>query len=270
MRTIREETRGKLTLRLVEDKGAYKGVVISAGGGRPTVIDGVGVEEVWERLQREAGKVDKSYIGFDGARARFLRFFPTAFSTPLYAKDERNYKLAAKAKLDSKVPMVEAATGSGFGEAVLSVYRATNLLAPIEKTKLQDLLRNSQADRFVRAVAQFALEPSAAALAELDKVLRPFDSAKWTVISYLPFLWQPRRHMFLKPTVTKEFATRVGHRFAQVYDPRLDLDIYKSLLELASATELELADFEPQDWIDVQSFIFVVGGYDDTAATGMA
>ena len=75
------------------------------------------------------------------------------------------------------------------------------------------------------------------------------------------FLWRPETHMFLKPEVTRDFAARVGHRFASDYEPRLKLDVYHSLLDLASETEQELADLKPRDRIDVHSFIWVVGDY---------
>ena len=67
--------------------------------------------------------------------------------------------------------------------------------------------------------------------------------------------------MFLKPAVTKDFATRVGHRFAEDYDPRLHLPVYESLLDLAEKTTAQLADLKPRDFIDIQSFIWVAGGY---------
>ena len=44
-------------------------------------------------------------------------------------------------------------------------------------------------------------------------------------MTHLPFLWRPGTHMFLKPEVTKDFAARVGHRFASDYEPRLKLDV---------------------------------------------
>jgi hypothetical protein len=69
--------------------------------------------------------------------------------------------------------------------------------------------------------------------------------------------------MFLKPEVTKDFAARVGHRFANDYEPRLKLDVYESLLDLASTTERELLELRPQDRIDVQSFVWVVGDYNE-------
>jgi len=39
--------------------------------------------------------------------------------------------------------------------------------------------------------------------------LKPKDAAKWTVVTYLPFLWRPDTHMLLKPMVTTDFAERV-------------------------------------------------------------
>ena len=95
----------------------------------------------------------------------------------------------------------------------------------------------------------------------MERALKPHESAKWTVATYLPFLWRPESHMFLKPEVTKDFAARVGHRFASDYEPRLDLAVYESLLDLASKTAAELAELKPRDRIDVQSFIWVVGDY---------
>ena len=43
------------------------------------------------------------------------------------------------------------------------------------------------------------------------QLAKPHDAASWTVATYLPFLWRPETHMFLKPEVTKDFAERVGH-----------------------------------------------------------
>jgi hypothetical protein len=64
-----------------------------------------------------------------------------------------------------------------------------------------------------------------------------------------------------KPKVTKNFASRVGHRFANDYEARLTSRVYESLLDLAADTEREIAFLHPQDRIDVQSFIWVVAHY---------
>jgi len=144
---------------------------------------------------------------------------------------------------------------------VLATFRSTNLLSPFEKTRLQDVLRGPAADPFIRAAARFTLGGGAVALADMEAALKPHDANKWTVVTYLPYLWRPDAHMFLKPEVTKDFAARVGHPFASHYEARLRMSVYESLLDLVGKTEAELAALKPRDRIDVQSFIWVVGAY---------
>jgi hypothetical protein len=225
------------------------------------VVEGDDAGDVWRRMHDEAAKSNPKYFGFDGARNRFLHFFPNAFQSSGYAERERDYKVAAKSKLDSSAPVQEAVTGSGFGEAILAVYRATNLLSPFEKTRMQEVLRGPNADPFIQAAARFTLGEGKPALLDMERALKPHDNAKWTVVTYLPFFWRPDQHMYLKPEVTKDFASRVGHRLASGYEARLNTDVYDSLLDLAAKTASELTDLKPQDRIDVQSFIWVVGNY---------
>jgi hypothetical protein len=259
LETLRTTKLGDLTLRLVEKNKRFIGLIIE--DGIKAQIEGDSADDVWRRLHDEAGKANPKYFGFDGARARFLKFLPNGFHSAGYTESERDYKVAAKAKLDQSVPLEKAQVGSGFGEAILSVFRATNLLSPFEKTRLQDLLRGPDADQFIRAAARFATDDAKPALIDMERILKPHDNAKWTVVTYLPFLWRPEQHMFLKPEVTKDFAARVGHRFASDYEARLDVAVYDSLLDLAAKTATELADLKPRDRIDVQSFIWVVGDY---------
>jgi hypothetical protein len=256
--TVRTGKVGKIGLRLAKKDHRFFGL---ANG--KILTEGDDADDVWRRLHDEAGKGNSKYFGFDGARNRFLHFFPNGFHSAGYEDGERNYKIAAKSKLGSTVPVETAATGGGFGEAILSVFRATNLLYPVEKSRLQDLLRGPDADVFIQAAAKFTLGEKKTALSEMESSLKPHDNAKWTVVTYLPFLWRPEEHMFLKPEVTKDFAERVGHPFAFHYEPRLDIAVYDSLLDLASKTANELADMGPRDRIDVQSFIWVVGDYND-------
>jgi hypothetical protein len=263
MERVREEQRGKLTLRVVTAKAGYSGVVISDSKGRLALMQGDDPVELWRRLEQEAAKSSKDYVGFDGARVRFLHFFPTGFKTPDYLTGERNYKVEAKQQLDATVPLDQARDGTGFGEAALAVYRKTNLLFQIEKARVTALLRSPSADGFVRAAARFASGEGAQALADMARLAKPHNAASWTVATYLPFLWRPETHMFLKPEVTKDFAERVGHGFVHAYRAALEMAVYDSLLDLAARTGQEIADLHPRDRIDVQSFIWVVGAYTD-------
>lgn len=262
MKTIKETRVDKTLLRLVYTGKSFVGLAI-LGDATKLTIEGANADEVWNRLHSELGKTNPRYVGYAGARNHFLHFFPNGFHSNSYAANERDYKVAARERLIQSVLLADAAEGLDFGEAVLAVFRATNLLSPFEKTWLQEVLRGSSADPFVRAAAQFTLNPTNAALFDMERVLKPHGAANATVVTYLPFLWRPETHMLLKPEVTKDFAARVGHRFASDYEPRLKLDVYHSLLDLASETEQELADLEPRDRIDVQSFIWVVGDYEE-------
>jgi len=201
-KTIRQGNLGKRALRLVEKDGKVYGL---ADG--KVCVEGTDADRVWQQLHDEAGKSDPKYFGYTGARSRFLKFFPNGFHSEGYAAGERDYKLAAKNKLDAAAPLETARAGSGYGETVLSVYRATNMLSPFEKTRLQEVFRGPDSDAVIRAAAEFTEGADKRTLGRLEAALKPYDCAKWTVVTYLPYLWRPDRHMFLKPEVT----TRLIH-----------------------------------------------------------
>lgn len=262
MKTVKETRLGKTVLRLVDTGKLFVGLAV-ADDAVKLKIEGDTADEVWRRLHDEVGKTNPRYVGFAGARNRFLHFFPNGFHSSGYETNERDYKVAARARLLRSVPLADAVEGVGLGEAVLSVFRATNLLSLFEKTRLQDVLRGPSADPFIQAAARFTLGDARAALLDMERALKPHDAAKWTVATYLPFLWRPEAHMFLKPEVTKDFAERVGHRFASDYEPRLNPEVYGILLDLVAETEVELIELKPRDRIDLQSFIWVVGYYEE-------
>jgi hypothetical protein len=263
MRDKREATVGVATVKMQPVKGVIKGVVI-VDGAIKVREEGDDADEVWRWLQDAAARLNPKFFGFDGARNRFLRFFPDGFNSSDYARRERDYKTEAKVKLDATAPLETAATGAGFAKQVLSVFQ-TNLLHRVELMRTRDVLQSSNADDFIRAAARFALGEGKQALLAMERALKPHDAAKWTVVTFLPFLWRPEAHMFLKPEVTTEFAARVGHRFADDYEPRLDISVYESLLDLTERTAAEIADLKPRDRIDVQSFIWAVGRYKEAA-----
>ena len=62
-------------------------------------------------------------------------------------------------------------------------------------------------------------------------------------MTYLPFRRRPDTHMFLKPEVTKDFAVRVGHPLAAVYDAHLVPALYRALLDLANRAVEAMSDF---------------------------
>lgn len=261
MKTIRELELGEVTIRLVETKEGYGGAVI-AKTGSVTTLHGSDPDALWENLKREAGKAGESYFGYDGAKTRFSRMFPEGFESAAYISRERAYKAEASEYLRMQIPLETAPNASDVGELALKAFRDTNLLAPIEKARVQELCRSRFADSFVQGAAKFTLGSFAEGIAQMKQATADADIAHWTVLTYLPYLWRPEEHMFLKPAVTRDFAARVGHTFAHQYSSELDVGVYESLLNLTAETKLEVNQLGPADNIDIQSFIWIVGRYD--------
>ncbi|WP_037429574.1 hypothetical protein [Sinorhizobium fredii] len=253
--TIRKAQLGKTELRLRSGDQ-----VVGMADGK-LICQGRGEDEVWAQLYADVLKSRPNYFGYDGARNRFLHFFRDGFASSKYASHEREYKLASKRKLDAIATPNEAASASGLGEKIWSVFQS-NMLSPFEKMRVRDVLMGPKSDAFIQSVARFTLDGGQRALRDMEHVLRPIEAAKWTVVTFLPFLWRPEQHMYLKPEVTKLYAERVGHPYAEKYSPDLDIAVYESLLDLSRLTEMELVDLKPRDRIDIQSFIWVIGKYD--------
>ncbi len=201
MKTIKKTNSGKNELRLVDMGKAFVGLAVSANDKIVAHVEGSDADDVWRRLHDEAAKSGAAYIGFEGARNRFLHFFPNGFRSAGFVSQERQYKLNAKAKLEQSAPLEKAATGTGLGPDILRAYQ-TNMLSQHELMRLRDLLHGKDADAFVQMAAAFA-KGDMSVLSTLSKLLKPYECAKWTVVTYPAFLWLPEKNMFLKPEATR-------------------------------------------------------------------
>ena len=118
---------------------------------------------------------------------------------------------------------------------------------------LDDLLRaetlNEQVfERYVRAAKLFV---------ESAKSGGPFT---WPLATFFPFLAAPDRFVFLKPDTSRECANRL--QFDLKYEPRPNWQTYERLLLLSNDLLARLQPLGARDFIDVQSFMFVVENYE--------
>ena len=111
---------------------------------------------------------------------------------------------------------------------------------------LVDLLYGA-ADKYERRFSRFA------------NVLEEIDAAKWTTATYFPYLVFPKKHMFLKPTVTQKAAELCGFEIS--YKPVLNWKTYERVLAFSKwlFDELKARGLKPRDMIDLQSFIWCIG-----------
>ena len=259
MTQVINETYGGAKLRGVQRGDTFVGQVFTETT-RSVQISADSVSSLREKLKAEAARMSGAYVGFEGARKRFLDFMPDGFADARYVAQEREYKLARRAMLEAAAPLSARPFTPEQAVAAAKAF-SINLLHSTEQIRAREALSSPSGPAILEALASFADTPGQAPLYTLARLLAPFDAARWTVITLLPFFWRPEHHMFLKPEVTCEFAAAVGHPFHLEYGPKLDFDVYKSLMDLTARTEREVASLNPADRLDLQGFIWVVGRY---------
>lgn len=209
---------------------------------------------------------------------RFEREYPLRFEDPRYLDEERNYKWAAHELFIELLgagrgeELLAAGQVDEIRQRLLTVEGKVNLLASFEKIAFRAALQD---DAAVVAFATTLLAAIAAGpddrtiLAEylhaVESLPRPGNSspAKWTIASLFPYLASPDRFMFLKPEVTQECAVRV--MFDLQYTTELVPAPYCRLLEMSRNLLDQLRPLGARDFLDVQSFIWIIGTWDDPA-----
>ena len=204
-------------------------------------------------------------------RKKFLRYFPDGFRDETYIDWERDYKWEAHERWERELSRDEMSTLLRAGDHAEVAKRAvtiesrTNLLFSFEKMALRDAVKSAagakafaeglwewlhdegdQRERFERWIAVVEGLPR-----------RQTRVLTWPLVTVFGFIAQPKRHIFLKPNVTREAARAYGFEFA--YQSRPNWETYKSLLDFAARVRADQRDLEPQDMIDLQSFIWVQG-----------
>lgn len=210
-------------------------------------------------------------------RRKFLRFFPGGFQDETYLAWERDYKWNANKEWDR---MLNQETYSAllregdYAEVALRAVRIearTNLIFSFEKMALRDAVKPAVGARmFATGLYDFLhgkgrvqerfgrwCEVVARLPRKQTRVLT------WPIVTVFGFLAQPEIHIFLKPNVTRAAAREYGFPFH--YQSRPEWKTYANCLEFAETVRGDLADLEPQDMIDLQSFIWVQGSseYDE-------
>lgn len=267
MKRVFEEVVGKAKLVIVREGERYVGIVWN-GGEKAETVEHAQLEVLKAALRNIAGRLHPDYHGIDDAKIRFRSFFPLGFSDPAYLASERDYKDKARSALLAAIPLDRAIGADARDALACRKGMGTNLLSRFESARLSEVLASPEGPAFVQAAAAFTVEPAPGNLLAMEKAIKPHGPASWPLVTYLPFLWSPDAHMFLKPEATRDYAVRVGHGFATAYEAALEFEVYLALADLAGWTKERISDLAPRDRIDVQSFIWVVGSYTDADRPG--
>jgi hypothetical protein len=152
-----------------------------------------------------------------------------------------------------------------IAKRAVHIESRTNLLFSFEKMALRDAVKGRGGGaRFARALyallhgggpIEKRFDDWCGALAGLPR--RQTRVLTWPLATVFGFIAQPRKHMFLRPMVTRRAAKRCGCAFDYVSRP--EGHAYVAYLKLARDVRTELTDWKPRDLVNIQSFLWVQG-----------
>jgi len=201
--------------------------------------------------------------------------YPLGFSDSAYLKEkgERNDKWAAH-------ELYVASIGEGQGQKllaednisevtrrILAVASKAKMFGSFETMAITDALQNQQAaHRFYTAlfavldspvITEVVYQPYIDSVLDLPQEAGKSKVAIWPVVTLLPFIAQPDRHMFLKPT--NSLAAAEALAFDLRYQSQPNWRTYEALLEMGRVYFKEIEHLGPRDLMDVQSFLWLAG-----------
>ena len=220
------------------------------------------------RLLSPKDPVEKARVR---CRKKFLYYFKKGFADATYVSWERQYKLDAHFQFQQSLNKEEyqrLLVARKYNDIALTAVRIesrTNLLFSFEKMALRDAVKPAEgAKAFAQGLFDYVYGKGS-----LQERFENFSTVimclprkqtrvhTWPLQTVFGFLANPQEHIFLKPRVTQVAAEK--YRFPFVYKSKPNWESYKSLIDFAEQVRRDNADLKPQDYIDLQSFIWVMG-----------
>ncbi|MBV9986312.1 MAG: hypothetical protein JO301_01425 [Chitinophagaceae bacterium] len=204
-------------------------------------------------------------------RRKFLFYFKKGFADPTYLAWERDYKQEAADQfqrvLNRKAyeQMLKARHYDEIAQTAVRLESRTNLLFSFEKMALRDAVKPPNgAKAFATGLFEYVYGsgPLKDRFEQFTEVLDTLPRIQtrvltWPLQTVFGFIGNPSEHIFLKPRVTRLAAEK--YHFDFIYRSRPNWETYSSLLQFAEQVKQDMAAYKPKDYIDLQSFIWVMG-----------
>jgi len=202
---------------------------------------------------------------------KFLHYFKKGYGDPKYLNWERQYKLDAHFQFrqvlnrEAYAGLLEAKEYEKIALLAARIESKTNLLFSFEKMALRDAVKTPiGAKSFAVGLfnylygedpLQIRFENFATVVSELPR--KQTRVLTWPLLTVFGFIGNPDEHIFLKPRVTQIAAEK--YKFDFYYKSRPNWETYQSLFEFAELIREDTREYYPRDYIDMQSFIWVMG-----------
>jgi hypothetical protein len=204
-------------------------------------------------------------------KKKFLYYFKKGFADQKYLDWERDYKWNAHLAFSEKLNkaafkrMIGNEQFAEIAKLAVNIESRTNLLFSFEKMALRDGVKSPKgAEIFARGLFNLAygnaplktrFESFTESLSMLPR--KQTRVLTWPLQTVFGFIARPDEQIFLKPRVTQVAARAYAFDFK--YRSRPNWETYQSLLEFAAKVKKDTSALQPRDYIDLQSFIWVMG-----------
>jgi len=202
---------------------------------------------------------------------KFLYYFRKGYNDPKYISWERAYKETAHKQFQKELNkkaftlLLQEEKYETIAAIAVRIESRTNLLFSFEKMALRDAVKTSDAAKsfaeglyeyiYGRKTLKQRFENFVAVVEKLPR--KQTRVLTWPLVTVFGFIANPKEHLFLKPTVTKIAAKKYDYPF--IYQSRPNWNTYENLLQFAEEIRKDTLRYQPKDYIDLQSFIWVLG-----------
>ena len=204
-------------------------------------------------------------------KRKFIYYFKRGYQDQKYIAWERQYKLEAHLQFQKELNkntfsrLLKECAYEKIAAIVVRIESKTNLLFSFEKMALRDAVKSpSGAKAFSTGLYEYVygkdslqnrFENFIVIIGSLPR--KQTRVLTWPLVTVFGFLGNPSEHIFLKPRVTEAASNK--YRFDFNYKSKPNWTTYQSLLGFANQVWEDTKEFKPCDYIDIQSFIWVMG-----------
>lgn len=264
-------------LVLDEPRGGFLDIFFDRKGKKTLSVAYLGSVRIVSGDEAQSTLLDNLNLPTDGkftrlvtmaeAKIGLLKKFPGGLQGQRMKEQERDYKDAMrKLALDWYEPTnLRGLMERGqYKEVVDLAYRlvklgSNNFPASFEKMAFSDGLKaHTRSREFAEAFCNWVIPERAgeSAFDAFAKELDHLDCAKWPILTAYRFLLHPQTDVLIKPINLVKAADLAN--FNVSYQSKLNWLTYSRVCDFYGFVWGEISDLNPQDYIDVQNFIWCI------------